>query len=85
MFIGHLSVQDIVLGARDRAVKKIDQSLFSQTTKSSWGDRQLTGDLGFPDGTVVKNPPANAGDTVQALVREDPTCRGATKPIRHNY
>ena len=22
---------------------------------------------------------------VQALVREDPTCRGATKPVRHNY
>ena len=20
-----------------------------------------------------------------ALVREDPTCRGATKPVRHNY
>ena len=23
--------------------------------------------------------------TVRALVREDPTCRGATKPVRHNY
>ena len=35
---------------------------------------------------VVKNPPANAGETrVRALVREDPTCRGATKPVRHNY
>ena len=22
---------------------------------------------------------------VPALVREDPTCRGATKPVRHNY
>ena len=22
---------------------------------------------------------------VQVLVREDPTCRGATKPMRHNY
>ena len=22
---------------------------------------------------------------VLALVREDPTCRGATKPVRHNY
>ena len=38
---------------------------------------------GFPGGTVGKNPPANAG--VQALVREDPTCRGATKPVCHNY
>ena len=25
------------------------------------------------------------GTQVQALVREDPTCRGATKPMRHNY
>ena len=22
---------------------------------------------------------------VRALVREDPTCRGATKPMRHDY
>ena len=22
---------------------------------------------------------------VQALVREDPTCHGATNPVRHNY
>ena len=25
------------------------------------------------------------GTRVQALVREDPTCRGATKPVSHNY
>ena len=25
------------------------------------------------------------GTWVQALVREDPTCRGATKPTHHNY
>ena len=25
------------------------------------------------------------GTWVQALVREDPTCRGATKPVHHNY
>ena len=25
------------------------------------------------------------GTWVQALVREDPTCHGATKPVRHNY
>ena len=24
---------------------------------------ELTATLGFPDGSVVKNPPANAGDT----------------------
>ena len=41
--------------------------------------------LGFLGGAVVKNLPANAGTRVQPLVREDPTCRGATKPVRHNY
>ena len=25
------------------------------------------------------------GTRVQALVWEDPTCHGATKPLRHNY
>ena len=40
---------------------------------------------GFPGGTVVKNPPANAGAQVQALVWEHPTWRGATKPMCHNY
>ena len=25
------------------------------------------------------------GTQVQALVREDPTCHGATKPVRNNY
>ena len=25
------------------------------------------------------------GTWVPAMVREDPTCRGATKPVRHNY
>ena len=25
------------------------------------------------------------GTQVRGLVREDPTCRGATKPVRHNY
>ncbi|KAJ8798261.1 hypothetical protein J1605_001386 [Eschrichtius robustus] len=36
---------------------------------------------GFPGGVVDKKPPANAGDTGSILVREDPTCCGATKPI----
>ena len=48
----------------------------------------------FPGGPVVKNPPATLwlriclpmqGTRVRALVREDPTCRGATKPVSHNY
>ena len=40
---------------------------------------------GFPDGAVLKNPPANAGHMVRALVWEDPTCRRPIKPVHHNY
>ena len=39
----------------------------------------------FPGGPVLKNLPSNAGDTVWPLAREDPTCRGATKPMSCNY
>ena len=42
-------------------------------------------ELGFPGGTVVKNPPANAGDMGSSPGLGDPTCRGVTKPVRHNY
>ena len=34
---------------------------------------------------MVKNPPTKAGEAVQSLIQEDPTCRGATKPMRYNY
>ena len=40
-------------------------------------------DLGsFPSGPLVKNPPANAGDTqFQSLVWADSTCLRETKPL----
>ena len=37
---------------------------------------------GFLGGSVVKNPPASAGDMVPSPSWEDPTCRRATKPMR---
>ena len=40
--------------------------------------------LGFIGGSLVKNPPANAGTRVQSLVGED-LCHGETKPMHHNY
>ena len=39
----------------------------------------------FPGGTVDKNLPANAGDMVWSLFREDNTCYVTTKPVHHNY
>ena len=40
---------------------------------------------GFPGGSVVKNPPAKAGDKGSVSDPEDPICRGATKPMWHSY
>ena len=40
---------------------------------------------GFPGGAVVKICLPMQGTWVQALVQEDSTCRGATKPVGHNY
>ena len=41
--------------------------------------------MDFPGGAVVKNPPANAGDTGSSPGPARSTCHGATKPMRHNY
>jgi len=51
------------------------------------GVQSVVGELrshkpGFPGGSVVKNLPVNAGD--MGSIWEDPTCRGATKPLCHN-
>ena len=45
----------------------------------------LTTVLGFPGGAVVKNRLPIQGTRVRSLVREAPTCRRATKPVRHKY
>ena len=39
----------------------------------------------FPDSSVVKNPPTNAGDKNSNPDPKDPTCLGAFKPVRNNY
>ena len=41
--------------------------------------------MDFPGGPVVKTPLSSAGDTGLSPRREDPTCRGTTKSVRHNY
>ena len=40
--------------------------------------------LYFPGGPLVKNSPANAGNT-SPIPGLDCTCLGATKPMYHNY
>ena len=41
--------------------------------------------MGFPGGSVVKNPPANAGDTGSIPDLERYHSREASKPGHHNY
>ena len=55
-----------------------------RTTERGTGRFKRTKARDCPGGAVVKNPPANAGDTVRSLVREDPMCCGATKAGHHN-
>ena len=40
---------------------------------------------GFPGGAVVKNPPANAGDTGSSPGPGRSHMPRATKPVHHNY
>ena len=67
-------------------IKNWGQTVWNETSYNG-GESYLKLDFrDFPGGTMVKNPPANAGGTrVRSLVREDLTCRRATKPMRHNY
>ena len=39
--------------------------------------------MGIPGGSVVKNPPDNAGDTVQSVGEEDPLEK-VRESIRHS-
>ena len=41
--------------------------------------------MGFPGGSVVKNPPASAGYMGLILDPADPTYHGTAKPRHHNY
>ena len=58
-----------------------EEALKTPRVAAVWGQKPS---WGFPDGSVVNNPPAHAGDTGSILCPEDPTCRGATKPVRHD-
>ena len=57
--------------------------LFAKQKQTHRRRKQTYGD--FSVGAVVKNPPAMQETWVQAMVWEDPTCRGTTKPVHHNY
>ena len=51
------------------------------------GTQAIKLNQGFPGGAVVKNPPANAGDTgsIPGLGRSHMPRSGETKPMCHSY
>ena len=54
-------------------------------TRSLWKEiKHINKMLGASLWLSVKNPPAHEETWVQSLIREDPTCNGATKPVCHN-
>ena len=72
----------VSLGGRDEDTntqKLIDSNTYVQLPHPSNSLHK-----GFPGSAVVENLPANAGHTGSSP-GEDPTCRGATGPVSHNY
>ena len=82
------------------AVGKGDEEhclLFLETQPSLHHRCQRRAGVGRPKQVVIKNSRASLvaqwlrvclpmqGTRVRALVWEDPTCRGATRPVSHNY
>ena len=68
-------------------VKITHESLFVYITVSQKDFYTFTSKQprqGFPDGPAIKNLPVQ-GTQVQPLVREDPTCCRATKPVGLSY
>ena len=69
----------------------MDGSLFFVLTNGSGEKDELRHStikiqfVDFPSGAEVKNRLPMQGTRVRALVQEDPTCCGSTKPVRHNY
>ncbi|KAJ8779985.1 hypothetical protein J1605_012021 [Eschrichtius robustus] len=89
------SVRELIL---KRGQAKVKNKIIPLTDNTVI-EEHLGVSLGFPGDAVVKNLPARAslvaqwlrirlpmqGTRVRALVQEDPTCCGATKPASHNY
>ena len=91
---GALSRIDHILGHKSSLSKfkkiEIVSSIFSDHNTMrldiTYREKTIknTNTWGFTGGAVVKNPPANAGDTGLSPGLEEPTCHGAAKPVHHS-
>ena len=96
-----LNKLDVLLVRPWRAVRHLSRRALERTCKTHVYVRWLGGseEVGLFSGLGVIRSRAGTslvaqwlrihlpmqGTRVRALVQEDPTCRGATKPVRHNY
>ena len=87
----HMAIMDlkgITLKEKQRnkfSVKSQFKILFHKTKVLIWKDTYKLGNGTSLVAQWLRIRLPMQGTRVQALVREDPTCRGATKPVRHNY
>ena len=64
--------------------KNTPRHILIELTKIKFKDKILKAAReGFPGGTVVGSPPANAGDTGSCPGPGDPTCCRAAGPVSH--
>ena len=63
--------------------RNIIQFLINQHLLNNYIERSILG--GFPGGSLINNPLANAGNAGSTSVREDPTCCGVIKVVCRNY
>ena len=83
-----VSITCISFSSLDYTLTKLDEKLLESrnTVSLTLNNTKLIITIcDFPGSTMAKNLPANARDMGSILVREDPTCHGATKPMHHNY
>ena len=69
---------------KNPSITQVYRKLFKNTSRNaSMPQHNRHGDS--PGGAVVRIHLPMQGTQVRALVWEDPTCHGATKPVCHNY
>ena len=70
---------------RDNHSSKLQPEMELRRQDRAWGKLQKDGGWASLVAQWLRIRLPMQGTRVRALVREDPTCRRATKPVHHNY